>query len=238
MTSYLKASLWLFAAAPHVPERCLSSPEEDPTDRSRVVLDVDTLDALASTAGCKEYMEVQYAIPDRIRRERPLVGVNMLFPGFSFARALRQILVIELAIFVMETASLGANPRGAGNVHLDFFPSCLAHGRLKRGLYDSQDIFRIFHVVFCVARASSPTSGARRKSRMVRDLTSGGQETWCSIECLLGARRPADTRATSSKTSQIGAVTALMATWCWVEVGAMLKGRGHDTTVVSSPLFC
>lgn len=62
MTSYFKASLWLFAAAPHVPERCLPLREEDPTGGNQVVLDVNALDALASNAGCKEHVEVSTVV--------------------------------------------------------------------------------------------------------------------------------------------------------------------------------
>lgn len=236
MTSYLKASLWLFAAAPHVPERCLSSPKEEPADLSRVVLDVDTLDALASNAGCKEYVEVQYTFFFGVQRERPFLRVHLRFQGFTFLRVSRQI----LEIFVMGKgySLVGANPRDVGDGHLELFLSCFAHERLKRGNYDSHDLFRFFSVLFFVARTLSLTSGARSKNRVVRCSASGEQEMWCSIKGLFGARRPTDTPATSSKTSEMRAVMGSMATWCWIEVELSLKGRGHDTTVLSNLFLC
>lgn len=59
MTSYFRASLWLFAAAPQVPKRCLASRDEEDTTGRQHVLDVHILEVLASDAGCKEYIEVR-----------------------------------------------------------------------------------------------------------------------------------------------------------------------------------
>lgn len=56
MTSYLKASLWLFAAVPGVPTRYLSD-EEDVTG-NLFILRADEVEVLASTAGCRAHVEV------------------------------------------------------------------------------------------------------------------------------------------------------------------------------------
>lgn len=64
MTSYLRASLWLFAAAPRVPRKCL--PDQDEESGIQHVLDIDELEVMAADAGCKEYIEVWVAAaPDR-----------------------------------------------------------------------------------------------------------------------------------------------------------------------------
>ena len=56
MTSYFKASLWLFAAVPGVPMRYLAD-EDGGTGKQRI-LDANEVEALASTAGCQEHVEV------------------------------------------------------------------------------------------------------------------------------------------------------------------------------------
>ena len=56
MTSYLKASLWLFAAAPGVPQRHLADDVLE-TENLRI-LDVNEIDILASDMGCREHVEV------------------------------------------------------------------------------------------------------------------------------------------------------------------------------------
>lgn len=57
MTSFFRASLWLFAAAPRVPRRCL--PDRDEASGIQHVLDVDELEVLAADAGYKENIEVR-----------------------------------------------------------------------------------------------------------------------------------------------------------------------------------
>eukprot|EP00752_Nemacystus_decipiens_P006113 g5514.t1 len=55
MTSYFKASLWLFAAVPGVPMRHLADDERSGKQR---ILEATEVEALASSAGCQEYVEV------------------------------------------------------------------------------------------------------------------------------------------------------------------------------------
>ncbi|CAM9524584.1 unnamed protein product, partial [Laminaria digitata] len=56
MTSYFKASMWLFAAVPSVPRRFLDG-ESDGGDGQRI-LDASEVEELASSAGCREHVEV------------------------------------------------------------------------------------------------------------------------------------------------------------------------------------
>ncbi|CAM9489980.1 unnamed protein product [Scytosiphon promiscuus] len=55
MTSYFKASLWLFAAVPGVPMRYLV--DEDGDIGEQRILNADEVEALASSAGCLEHVE-------------------------------------------------------------------------------------------------------------------------------------------------------------------------------------
>lgn len=55
MTSYMKASLWLFAAIPSLPK--LPFPDDGNVGR-KLILDAHEVEALASTAGCREQVEV------------------------------------------------------------------------------------------------------------------------------------------------------------------------------------
>lgn len=57
MTSYFKASLWLFAAVPGVPLRRLAEDYGDGTGKQRI-LDANEVEALVSSAGCQEYVGV------------------------------------------------------------------------------------------------------------------------------------------------------------------------------------
>lgn len=57
MTSYLKASLWLFAAVPSVPSRHLADGAD--AGGSQRVFDPVKVETLASAAGCREYVEVR-----------------------------------------------------------------------------------------------------------------------------------------------------------------------------------
>lgn len=59
MTSYLKASLWLFAAVPGVPTRYF--PLEEDVSGSLFILRADEVEVLASTAGCRAHVEVGVA---------------------------------------------------------------------------------------------------------------------------------------------------------------------------------
>lgn len=61
MTSYFKASLWLFAAVPGVPMRYLAD-EDGGTGKQRI-LDANEVEDLASTAGCQEHVEVCFRVP-------------------------------------------------------------------------------------------------------------------------------------------------------------------------------
>lgn len=56
MTSYFKASLWLFAAVPVVP---IHLTDENDGNGMRRVLDANEVEVLASTAGCREHVEVR-----------------------------------------------------------------------------------------------------------------------------------------------------------------------------------
>lgn len=58
MTSYFKASMWLFAAVPSVPTRFLDG-EGDGGDGQRI-LDASEVEELASSAGCREHVEVSF----------------------------------------------------------------------------------------------------------------------------------------------------------------------------------
>lgn len=62
MTSYFKASLWLFAAVPGVPMRHLAEESGDGTGKQRI-LDADEVEVLASSAGCQEHVEVRRSLP-------------------------------------------------------------------------------------------------------------------------------------------------------------------------------
>lgn len=56
MTSYFKASMWLFAAVPGVPRRFLDD-EGDGSDKQRI-LDPNEIEEMASSAGCRQHVEV------------------------------------------------------------------------------------------------------------------------------------------------------------------------------------
>lgn len=58
MTSYFKASLWLFAAVPGVPARHLY--DEDGGVGNQRILNADEVEALASSTGCLEHVEVSF----------------------------------------------------------------------------------------------------------------------------------------------------------------------------------
>lgn len=58
MTSYFKASLWLFAAVPGVPIRHLDEDDGEGTGKQRI-LEASEVEALVSSAGCQEYVEVR-----------------------------------------------------------------------------------------------------------------------------------------------------------------------------------
>lgn len=68
MTSYFKASLWLFAAVPGVPMRYLADEDGD-TGKQRI-LDANEVEDLASTAGCHEHVEVCFVcqVPETVVR--------------------------------------------------------------------------------------------------------------------------------------------------------------------------
>lgn len=57
MTSYFKASLWLFAAVPSVPMRHLAEEDGGGIGKKRI-LDATEVEVLASSAGCQENVEV------------------------------------------------------------------------------------------------------------------------------------------------------------------------------------
>lgn len=59
MTSYFKASLWLFAAVPAVPIHLVDENEGIGMQR---ILDANEVEVLASTAGCLEHVEVGWLI--------------------------------------------------------------------------------------------------------------------------------------------------------------------------------
>lgn len=56
MTSYFKASLWLFAAVPGVPRHFLSN--EMHGSGRQLILTANEVEVLASAAGCREHVEV------------------------------------------------------------------------------------------------------------------------------------------------------------------------------------
>lgn len=59
MTSYFKASLWLFAAVPGVPMRHLADEDGDGSGSGKQrILDANEVEVLAMSAGCQEYVEV------------------------------------------------------------------------------------------------------------------------------------------------------------------------------------
>lgn len=58
MTSYFKASLWLFAAVPGVPIRHLAEEDGEGIGKQRI-LEASEVETLASSAGCQEYVEVR-----------------------------------------------------------------------------------------------------------------------------------------------------------------------------------
>lgn len=63
MTSYFKASLWLLAAVPGVPVRHLAV--EDGGIGKQRILNADEVEALASSAGCLEHVEVSFQVVSR-----------------------------------------------------------------------------------------------------------------------------------------------------------------------------
>lgn len=63
MTSYFKASMWLFAAVPGVPRRLLDD-EGDGGDKQRI-LDPNEIEEMASSAGCRQHVEVSLQFSTR-----------------------------------------------------------------------------------------------------------------------------------------------------------------------------
>lgn len=83
MTSYLKASLWLFAAVPGVPTHYLS--DEEDVSGSLFILRADEVEVLASTAGCRAHVEVGIAslFPSAQCPSIPFLSQQVALPGSS-----------------------------------------------------------------------------------------------------------------------------------------------------------